>query len=170
MKLDPQQVKALREWASNGTTLSESHKRLADTFGLKLTYMDVRFLLDDYDVELTEAPKAPAAQPAAAKPAPKAAMAGPEPQAGEDLEDDEAMDADADLVGGAVKVELDRLTRPGAVISGSVVFSDGVKAQWYLDQYGRLGLDSANKDYRPSPEDIQDFQEELQSLLRKQGF
>ena len=71
---------------------------------------------------------------------------------------------------GAVKVEVDRLIKPGALVSGSVVFSDGVKAQWSLDQYGRLGLAGAKPGYRPSPADVQEFQQALQKELAKQGY
>jgi hypothetical protein len=39
-----------------------------------------------------------------------------------------------------VKVKVDEITRPGAMVSGSVVFTDGKKAGWYLDQTGRLGM------------------------------
>lgn len=162
-QLTPEQQKTLRQWAAEGASPSDIQRRLADEFSIKLTYMDVRFLLDDYEVALRDKP-----QPQQKVPAPK-----PQPGPMADDADDDSVpfaDVDADVVGGAVKVELDRLNRPGSVVSGSVVFSDGVKAQWSLDQYGRLGLDAANKDYHPSPEDIQDFQEELQALLRKQGF
>jgi hypothetical protein len=56
------------------------------------------------------------------------------------------------------------------VVSGTVVFSDGVKSNWGLDQYGRLALDSGNRQYRPSPEDLQAFQETLSRELQKRGF
>jgi len=69
-----------------------------------------------------------------------------------------------------IKVEVDRLTRPGTLVSGSVTFSDGVSAKWAMDQYGRLMLDAANKAYKPSQTDIQAFQAELGAQLQRMGY
>jgi len=46
----------------------------------------------------------------------------------------------------------------GAVVSGTVTFSDGTAGKWALDQYGRLMLDTGKKGYQPSPGDVQVFQ------------
>jgi hypothetical protein len=68
-------------------------------------------------------------------------------------------------------VEIDRVVRAGAVISGTVVFSDGVRASWALDQSGRLALNAGNqKDYRPSQADAQAFQQAVVKELRKHGY
>lgn len=154
-QLTPDQIAALKSWAEQGTNLSEIQKRLSEEFSLNMTYMDVRFLLDDLDIEITEK-KAPA-QNQDTREAPPA----PAP-------DNEA--EEAELIGRGVEVELDRLARPGALVSGNVAFSDGVKADWYLDQHGRLGLSPKDKEYRPSQEDVQEFQLKLQELLQSQGF
>jgi hypothetical protein len=69
-----------------------------------------------------------------------------------------------------VKVEVDRLVRPGAVVSGSVTFSDGTTAKWALDQLGRLMLDSSKKGYQPPASDVQAFQQELSTQLQRQGY
>jgi hypothetical protein len=45
-----------------------------------------------------------------------------------------------------------------------------VKAKWYLDQMGRLGLEGVDKGYRPATEDVQDFQMQLQKILQKKGY
>lgn len=71
---------------------------------------------------------------------------------------------------GGVSVTVDQVARPGALASGQVTFSDGQLAEWHLDQYGRLGLASQQKGYRPSQEDLMAFQAELQSALAKLGF
>ena len=56
------------------------------------------------------------------------------------------------------------------MVSGKVNFSDGKSADWYLDQMGRLGLVPKEQGYKPSEEDLMDFQTELQSELAKLGF
>ncbi len=69
-----------------------------------------------------------------------------------------------------MNVTIDSITRPGSLISGHVVFSDGEKAEWYLDQTGRLGLNPDTPGYRPVAKDVTDFQIELEKLARSQGF
>ena len=69
-----------------------------------------------------------------------------------------------------LSVEVDRVTRPGSLVSGTVRFSDGVTAAWMLDQHGRLALDVGKKKYSPSEQDVAAFQVELRSILEKQGF
>jgi hypothetical protein len=69
-----------------------------------------------------------------------------------------------------VKVTVDKITRPGAMVSGSVVFSDGKAADWYLDQTGRLGLMPKDPGYRPPTSDIQQFQAALEAELAKLGL
>jgi len=73
------------------------------------------------------------------------------------------------LPAGKVRITLDQITRAGAMISGKVKFSDDKSADWYLDQMGRLGLAPAEKGYKPSPADLQDFQIALQAELERMG-
>ena len=63
-----------------------------------------------------------------------------------------------------------RLTRPGALISGKVNFSDGQIADWYLDQSGRLGVVPKVAGYKPTPADVQQFQLALQQEVAKLGY
>jgi hypothetical protein len=67
-------------------------------------------------------------------------------------------------------VTIDQITRPGAMVSGRTTFSDGQTAEWYLDQTGRLGLNPSTPGYRPSQQDVMDFQMELEKLARNQGL
>ena len=71
---------------------------------------------------------------------------------------------------GGVSVKVDQLAQPGALVSGSVTFSDGKSAVWHLDQFGRLALAPKQHGYKPSPADVQAFQRELQNELAKIGF
>jgi hypothetical protein len=155
MKLDSKQLEALRAWATQGETLSTIQKKLETELNLRLTYMDLRFLLDDYGIELGKKP-APAPEK---KEEPAAEEAVPEEGEAEEME-----------IAGAVQVEADLINRPGTLMSGAVTFSDGVKAKWYLDQSGRLGLEGVDKGYRPATEDVQDFQMQLQKILQKKGY
>ena len=162
MQLTEAQAQEARRWLEDGMKLSEFQKRLEKDFGLKGTYMEVRLLVDDVRVQLKdpEPPKAPAPAPEAT-PAPTAAavpMGAAAPGAAPD-----------GLVGG-VSITVDTVTRPGTLTSGTVKFSDGQSAQWYLDQMGRFGMVPPVRGYRPSQEDLQEFQMLLDRELQKLGI
>ena len=148
MNLDEAQRQKVAAWIADGAKLSEIQTRLMSELGLKLTYMEVRFLVDD--LKLTpkdpEPPKVAAPVAEAAKPAePKSAP----PPAGTSGRT------------GGVSVTVDQLARPGAIVSGKVAFSDGQQAEWYLDQSGRLGVVPKQQGYKPTAADVQQFQAAL---------
>ena len=155
MQLTDEQKKTVVQWVKEGNSLSTVQKRLADELKLTLTYIDVRFLLIDLGVELTDQKKAVVPQD----------LTSPPPMPEEDVPEFEP-----EPVPGGVRVELDRITRPGTVVSGTAVFSDGTKANWALDQRGRLSLGADKKDYRPSAEDVQEFQQAVSRELQKAGY
>jgi hypothetical protein len=85
------------------------------------------------------------------------------------LDDTSAELDEAESVGG-VQVEVDTVVPPGAMASGSVVFSDGVSKSWTIDQFGRLGLSGGQEGYKPIDEDLMEFQRQLESSLRSKGI
>jgi hypothetical protein len=158
MNLDEAQRQRVTAWILEGAKLSEIQSRLAAEFNLRLTYMEVRLLVDDLKLTpkdpeppkvATPAPAAPV-KPADAKNVPPAAELSP--------------------AAGKVAVTVDQLTRPGALASGKVTFSDGQTADWYLDQTGRLGVVPKQPGYKPSAADVQQFQAALQTELTRMGF
>jgi hypothetical protein len=162
MKLDDTQRQAVAKWIAEGAKLSEIQNRLASEYGVKLTYMEARFLVDD--LKLTpkdpEPPKA-VAPPAAAPAADPAKLT---------VEKNPAPAGTLPAAGGAVSVNVDKITKPGAIISGKVDFSDGQTADWYLDQTGRLGVVPKQAGYKPSAADVQEFQLALQQEVAKLGY
>ncbi|HLX72836.1 MAG TPA: hypothetical protein VKV04_24700 [Verrucomicrobiae bacterium] len=166
MTLDDAQRKKVAEWIAAGLKLSEIQNRLASDLGVRMTYMDVRLLVDD--LKLTpkdvEQPKPAAVLPAAGKGG--AAKAAPDAGAARPLEEKTGRAPGA----GGVSVSVDQLTRPGAVVSGKVTFSDGNSANWYIDQTGRLGVVPEQQGYRPPQADMQQFQAALEVELSKLGF
>jgi hypothetical protein len=202
MSLSPEQTKAVASWVAAGDSLAVIQKKISEHFHVSMTYMDVRFLVDDLGLELKNAvkiagdPKVDLAKGRPAAPAQPEKKGGfldklkkvvgagdDEPADAEDQEpaagepgvdskpsDDFADDPAAPAGAGGVKVELDRLVRPGAVASGTVAFSDGTAGKWALDQYGRLMLDTGKKGYQPPASDVQAFQQELSAQLQRQGF
>ncbi|MEC8219839.1 MAG: hypothetical protein VX014_04350 [Verrucomicrobiota bacterium] len=158
MELSDAQIAAVTKWILEGRSLADVQRSLREDLGISMTYMDVRFLVDDLDIEV-------------AKKEPEA----PELSEAEAVEDVTAEPAEAELVeesaNGAVTVDVDAIMRPGSLVSGTVVFSDGVSLSWQLSAAGQLGLiPGDDPEYRPSPEDLQSFQSQLEEVLRKKGF
>ena len=141
-QLTPELKESLKQRAAGGATMSDLQRHLKDDFGHSLTYMDTRFLILDLGIELIETPKAEPKKEE--KPAP--------------------------IPTGVVSTTMDTLTLPGALVSGKVSFSDGETAVWMLDQTGRPSLDPDTSGYRPSQEDILEFQKQLRDLIQKSGL
>lgn len=146
MDLNEEQKEAVTAWVEEGQSLSDIQKGLQEQLNINLTYMDVRFLLLDLGLDVKD----------------KKENTPPEPEPEADLETPEPT--------GGVSIEVDRIMNPGALVSGTVVFSDGKSGSWSLDQTGRLALDMGDAEYKPSEEDVAAFQQELKGALEKKGF
>jgi len=172
MNLNDTQKQQISKWIAEGAKLSDIQKRIGAEFGLTVTYMEVRLLVDD----LKLVPHDPAPPPAPAKteppPDPAAPSLAPSGKDGQSALQPIAPGG-AGLPpgpGGKVTLSVDALAKPGTLVSGSVTFSDGQTAAWYLDQMGRLGLAAKQQGYRPSAADVQEFQQRLEVELSKLGL
>ena len=177
MTLTPEQKQTVASWVAAGDNLSAVQKKLAEQFQLSMTYRDVRFLVDDLNLELKDpVPPAPPADPC---PAPE--KKGFLDKAKEKLglgkgESDPASEEDQEKLSpaeaGNVQIEVDKVNLiPGALASGSVTFSDGVTGRWIVDQYGRPGFSEISQPgYRPTPADGQAFMQELSLALQNRGL
>ena len=157
MILTEEQRQRVTAWILEGAKLADIQTRLMSEFSIKMTYMEVRLLVDDLKLTpkdpeppkvATPPPEAP--KPAAEKKSPLTAEPGPAP--------------------GGVSVGVDQIARPGAVVSGKGTFSDGQTAEWHLDQAGRLAVVPKQQGYKPSAADVQQFQAALQNELMRMGF
>lgn len=167
MQLDNSQKQTVTAWLEQGLGLSEIQKRLAADLGLKLTYMEVRLLLADLNLTpQDQEPPVPPDKPAVPSPGPGAAAA-PVGPGGTPTAAPAPPAADGT---GRVSLTVDQVTRPGCLASGQVTFSDGQAGEWYMDQMGRLGVAPKLKGYRPSPQDVQEFQLALESQLARLGL
>lgn len=157
MQLTDEQKQQVIRWIAEGQKLADVQRRLGDEYDVRLTYMETRFLIDDLKItpqDPPEPPKSPITAEAAAPAAPGPMLA-----------------ADAPASGGAgVALKVDEITKPGTLVSGSVTFSDGGKADWHLDQMGRLGMSPAQPGYRPPEPDIEAFQIALDKELTRLGI
>ena len=145
--LTEDQIEAIRAWVADGAQMAEVQKKLNEEFGFKVTYMDTRFLALDLELEFASQE---------------------DPEAGEKpessfVEDDHASAAPAGR--DEVSATLDQVARPGAMVSGSVTFSDGVRGIWLIDEMGRPSIDPDQPGYQPTEADLMAFQDKLQVLL-----
>jgi hypothetical protein len=151
MDLTDEQKSVVSQWVSEGESIAKIQNLLMEHFDLGLTYMDVRFLVDDLGVVYKDS--------------------------NESLEDEDhaesktedSTEENSDPAG--VTVDVDAVIRPGSLVSGNVRFSDGNVLGWQLTSTGQLGLiPGDDPEYRPSNEDLQSFQTQLQELLKEKGF
>lgn len=160
MEIDEATRSAVAGWVREGESIAHIQNRLNEEFGLKLTFMETRFLIDELDLDLVDdTPDTPEKEESTPE------ATGPDTV---DLED-AGVDATA-AASGKVAVDIDAVTRPGSLVSGSVRFSDGQSCGWQLDQLGRISLLPEKEGYQPSAEDIEAFQTTLQAELQKKGF
>ncbi len=151
-ELDDNQKAQVAAWIADGASLAEVQKRLREDFGISMTYMETRFLVDDLNLRLSDKD-----------------TGHDDTQDGTPV-DTLPTDAEQPAIPGNVRVTIDQVTAPHALVSGKVVFSDGQSATWMLDQLGRLALDPQTPGYRPTQQDVIAFQQELQRVAQQQGF
>lgn len=152
MKFTDEQTSAVVDWLGQGRSLSDIQQALKIDYNLTLTYMELRFMVDDLEIPLN----------------------GDEAQASDATSEEASetvLEPEPVLEQSGVQIDVDALVLPGALVSGSVTFSDGESLKWQLAATGQLGLiPGDNPDYRPSPEDIQSFQDQLEDVLRSKGY
>ncbi len=164
MDLTEEQQQTVAGWVAEGMSLAQVQSNLTEQFNLTMTYQDVRFLLDDLDLTPQNTPEQKTPTPTEDTDEDSSADSTPAESTAE------KQDMQAPAAQGGLTVEVDQVVRPGNVVSGNVTFSDGMKASWYIDQMGRMGLNPARESYQPSASDIQQFQQQLQTHLQKQGL
>ena len=152
MNLTELQKSQVESWASSGESISSIQNLIKLEFNIGMTYMDVRFLVDDLGVIYNDEDETESEDVL------------------EDLSDaNEAILEDK--TSKSVTVDVDSVIRPGSLVSGTVCFTDGIKLGWQLTSAGQLGLiPGDDPEYRPSNEDLQEFQSQLQTLLKDKGF
>ena len=140
------------ELLNEGLSLSDIQKKLQTEKDVRLTFLDLRLLASELEEIDWSKQKADVE-------ADKAKLKA---------EEEKKKDAEKQLENsGKTIVEVSRVKRPGAAANGTVNFGSGASAEWVLDQTGRLALDKQNGE--PTPEDISEFQAELQKLLSEGG-
>ncbi|MFA7173426.1 MAG: hypothetical protein WC340_08430 [Kiritimatiellia bacterium] len=158
MMILDEQRNSIKTWLTDGDSLADVQRKLKSEYGLTMTYMDVRLLVLEIGAEVQEEPEPePEPEPAPSPNAEKVAAA--------DAELEEAADAEP-----RVSLSIDRLIVPGAMVSGDVVFTDGTKAKWLIDNQGRFGIEPEVEGYQPTEMDLRLFQTQLRDELHRKGY
>jgi len=155
MNLSHEQKQIIAQHLADGKSIADIQRLITSEFGVSMTFMETRFLLDDLNLDLKEEEPKPEPDDAVTAVAASSDISAPE---------------EASLGNGSLSLDIDKIVRPGSAISGTVTFSDGVAAKWHVDQMGRLGLDPDQEGYQPSESDIQAFQTELQAKMQAPGI
>lgn len=135
--------KFMAEKIAEKISLSDIQTLVNEKFNTRMTFMDIRILASELEVDWQSEEKAQAE----------------EVDDNKENEKNEAAAAPAKTT-----VELNKIVRPGALASGSVHFASGVYAEWYIDNSGRMGLDKVTGG-KPTEQDIEDFQIEMQKIF-----
>lgn len=179
--LSAEQRQIVEGWAAEGASLNDIQDRLKREFGITLTYLEARLLMTDLAVKIQdkarEKPEVPEDQSEATVEAESADALDAIYDHDDDLvelaaeaESADEVESEQDGAAGSVQVEAHELAVPGTLISGKVTFSDGKSVDWFIDQFGRLGMRGAEPGYQPPPADIPVFQDELERVLQRRGF
>lgn len=154
--LTEDQISKIKAWAEEGDALADIQRKMNAEMEIKVTYLETRFMLEDLKIEL--------------KPE-------PEPEKNEDEEDEtegEILLDDTEATGGPegddASVAIDKVQRPGALVSGKVTFAGGASASWWLDQMGQLGMDPDTEGFKPNEAQMMSFQKELQAAIQQSGI
>ena len=157
--LSEEQIGTIKGWVADGAQMADVQKRLIDDFGFKVTYMDTRFLSLDLELEF-HVEDEPEPEPEVQEPIGEEGSGGETPAA--------AIPTAPELDGAAasnVSATLDQVARPGAMVSGTVTFSDGMNGVWMIDEQGRPSVDPDQAGYQPTEADLVAFQEKLRVML-----
>lgn len=155
--LTEEQIETIRSWAEAGDGLSEIQQKLQSDMEQKITYLETRFLLEDLKIELLPEPEP--------EPEPE------EEDVAEDSGDSQEDEASEGQVGDAeASVRIDKVVRPGALVSGRVQFAGGKSTAWWLDQMGQLGMEPFEDGFKPNEEQLMSFQKGLQAAIQKSGL
>ena len=139
----------VRQLLKDGRTLSQIQDFLRHEKGDNITYMELRILLSEMpDAKLPEKEFSKPVLPPTPSPAAGTADAPAAPA-------------------GKLSISMDQLPAPGAMLSGYARFSSGAKAQWFLDETGRLGLEPELGSGKPTAADMQEFSTELRRMLQQ---
>jgi len=146
----------IAEKLNEGYSLGEVQKYLAEEYDLNLTYLDLRLIAAELDVDWKQQ---------------QDEQTVTENSSGSILDETQQTEPGAEegaqeTGGSGTQVSVDKVTRPDAVMSGTVTFASGAQAKWFIDHSHQLSLSPEADSEKPTQDDIVEFQQELQRVLK----
>ncbi|MFO7820453.1 MAG: hypothetical protein R6V56_00100 [Lentisphaeria bacterium] len=135
---------------NEGKSLSEVQRILADEHDVNMTYFDLRMMAADLKVKWDKQEDKKTVTEASAE----KLLDEQQPQQPEG--------------GSGTQVTVDKVTRPDALMSGTVKFKSGASGKWFIDHSHQLGLAPDSGSGEPTQDDVVEFQKELQKVVRGQ--
>ena len=139
--MDDEEVRRLvGELMGEGHSLNEILNTLREK-GSTLTYLELRMIASEFEEEPDESEREPEEE--------EEEELGPQMPAG-------------------VSVAVDAVAKPGVQLSGTASLKSGAKVHWFIDSFGRVGLQPEPGSARPLQSDMADIQQALEVTLRNQ--
>lgn len=152
--------KIISEKLNEGFSLGEVQRQLAEEYGENLTYLDLRLIAAELDVDWEQQDEQSTAKEGAGQVIDEGQNRQGEASGLEGAEQEPAAGS------GGTQVTVDKVTRADALMSGTVSFASGAKAKWFIDHTQQLRLAPEEGSEKPTQDDIVEFQQELQRVLQ----
>ena len=141
---DDKVKKIVAGYLAEDIPLSDIQKLLLEDHEINMTFMELRLLSADLEVNW--------------------AKFDPTPAADDEDEEDGEESAEEEIEEG-VQIEVSRVVRPGAMVSGSFECPSGAAGEWFIDQMGQLGVKLKDEEVTPTEDESMEFQYKLRELL-----
>lgn len=138
--LSQEQKSLIEQWVNEGQDFNALQKSINNQFGLKLTFMDTRFLILDMGLQIQTKEEDPSETREPALTTTKGT--------------------------GQLELSISEITRPGMAVSGDVIFPSGAFGIWFIDSQYRIGIDPDASSPEPTEKDMNSFQTEIKGFLR----
>ena len=149
--MDDNQIKEIvRKELNKGTALGEVQRMLQEEHDVNMTYFDLRMMAAELDVDWDKQEDKKTVTEAAST---------------EGILDEHPPEGGAAT---GTQVTVDKVTRPDALMSGTVKFKSGASGKWFIDHAQQLGLSPDPGSSKPTQDDVIEFQQELQKAVRGQ--
>ena len=149
--MDDNQIKEIvRKELNKGTALGEVQRMLQEEHDVNMTYFDLRMMAAELDVDWDKQEDKKTVTEAAST---------------EGILDEQPQEGGAAT---GTQVTVDKVTRPDALMSGTVKFKSGASGKWFIDHAQQLGLSPDPGSSKPTQDDVIEFQQELQKAVRGQ--
>ena len=141
--MNDQEIKQyVAEQLKKGKSLNEILDLLIKEKDVHMTYLDLRVLASELEQQ-------------------------PEDTRNQKFPDEAELDEQAAGELSGVQINIDKVQRPGAQLSGDATLTTGKKLKWAVDGMGRVAVEVTSGNEKPTKEELGEFQKALSEELQK---